>query len=824
MSDEHPEDQVVVAFGAEASELESLRCENARLKQLLIRHGISWDEAGDDKASTDTVVSVSGSPAASTVTSSQPLSTSEKVSLFRSLFRGRDDVYAVRWESGNGKSGYSPACANEWNPVHCRKPQIKCADCAARVLLPVTDQVMHDHMAGKHTVGVYPILPDDTCWFLAADFDDADWRQDALAFVQTCRHYEVPVALEISRSGTGAHVWMFFGGPVRARTARHLGAALISRTCDRFRQLKLSSYDRLFPNQDTLPKGGFGNLIALPLQKVPRASGHSVFVDDRFEPFPDQWSFLSSIRRLDPAEMDAILGKIGAGRHPLDIAYVSDTDDALPWQSRKRNECKLEGPLPESVGIVVANQVFIERAGLPQVLSNRLMRLSAFQNPEFRRAQAMRMPVWNKPQVICCADMHPQHIALPRGCLDAVSGLLGSNGIQVRRQDLRTAGQPIDVQFQGTLRDDQQEAVDAMLRHDIGVLCAPTAFGKTVVAAALISRRAVSSLVLVHRAELLRQWQERLTAFLDLPSGVPGLIGGGRERLSGVVDIAVMQSLIRRDDLPELLGRYGQIIVDECHHISAFSFESVLKQSTARYVTGLTATPERRDGHHPIIFMQCGPIRHKSARPSCAPSALEVRPRFLAAPKMPPESSIQEVFRTLAEDASRNERILCDIEDLHRAGRKILVLTERTEHLDVLSRAVVERIAPSFVLRGSQSSKQRKAVMEGLEFLDDSAPRILMSTGRLIGEGFDHAPLDTLVLAMPISWKGTLQQYVGRLHRVHQGKRDVRVYDYVEVGHPQLARMWAKRRAGYRAMGYVERDDGAPVEPCLDFGQPDEGP
>ena len=805
-----------------SSELRRLRLENARLKALLTRNGIALGEVGGGATCVGTAARASGFPDMATLASFQALSLPEKVTLFRSLFRGRDDVYAVRWESGDKRSGYSPVCANEWNPVHCRKPQIKCGDCSARALRPLTDKVVYDHLDGKHTVGVYPILPDDTCWFLAADFDDADWRQDALAFVQTCRHYEVPVALEISRSGTGAHVWMFFGGPVPARTARHLGAALISRTCDRSRLLKLSSYDRLFPNQDTLPKGGFGNLIALPLQKVPRAAGHSVFVDDLFEPFPDQWSFLSSIRRLDPAEMDEVLGRVGAGRHPLDIAYVSDIDETAPWKPRKRNNCKLEGPLPESVGIVVANQVFIERAGLPQVLSNRLMRLAAFQNPEFRRAQAMRMPVWNKPQVICCADMHQQHIALPRGCLDAVSGLLGRNGIQVRRQDLRTAGQQLAVQFQGTLRDDQQEAVEAMLRHDIGVLCAPTAFGKTVVAAALIARRAVSTLVLVHRAELLRQWQERLTAFLDLPCGVPGLIGGGRERLSRVVDIAVMQSLIRRDDLPDLLGRYGQIIVDECHHISAFSFESVLKMATARYVMGLTATPERRDGHHPIIFMQCGPIRHKSARPSAAPSALEVRPRFLNAPKMPPEDSIQEVFRTLAEDASRNGRILRDIEDLYRAGRKILVLTERTEHLDVLSRAVAERIGPPFALRGSQSSKQRKAVMDSLELLDDSAPRILMSTGRLIGEGFDHAPLDTLVLAMPISWKGTLQQYVGRLHRVHQGKQDLRVYDYVEADHPQLARMWAKRRAGYRAMGYVERIEGEPVEGCLDFGQPGE--
>ncbi len=768
-----------------------LRGENARLKKLLTQHGIAWEEPAIPEP-----VPTESAPAPTHFT------TDDKIALFRRLFRGREDVYPQRWESAKGTSGYSPACGNEWKPGVCHKPRVKCGDCSQRQLLRVTDQVIYDHLAGKQTIGVYPLLTDDSCCFLAADFDEADWREDVQAFMQSCRELGIPVALEISRSGNGAHTWIFFAEPVPAREARQLGAALISHTCDRTRSVSLTSYDRLFPNQDSMPKGGFGNLIALPLQKQPRESGRSVFVDEHLQPYSDQWVFLASIRPMSRRDLEDAILRASRGRHPLDVAFAAEEEDSKPWRRPSPVPARITSPLPESLTLVQANQIFIAKAGLPQPLANRLIRLAAFQNPEFYKAQAMRLPVWNKPRIIGCAENFPQHIGLPRGCLDAALDLLQENDIRPELRDERLAGRKVTAKFTGTLRKDQKAAVREMLKHEIGVLCAPTAFGKTVAAAALIARRKVSTLVLVHRTELLRQWQERLTGFLEFPEGSLGVIGGGKKKPSGRIDIAVMQSLSRREDLGEWLDQYGQIIIDECHHLSAFSFEAILKQAKAKFVVGLTATPIRRDGHQPIIFMQCGPIRHSAARPETAPAQLEVWPKALPAPEIPPDSPIQDVFRILAGDAARNRRIAGDVLDAYRAGRKVLVLTERTEHLPLLKEALGDEVEHCFVLHGRLSKKQRTAVFAELDALDESAPRVLLATGRLIGEGFDHPPLDTLALAMPISWKGTLQQYAGRLHREHADKQDVRIYDYAETGQPQLNRMWDKRQRGYRAMGY----------------------
>ncbi len=350
----------------------------------------------------------------------------------------------------------------------------------------------------------------------------------------------------------------------------------------------------------------------------------------------------------------------------------------------------------------------------------------------------MRLPVWNKPRIIGCAENYSQQIGLPRGCLETVLDLLQENNIRAELQDERLAGRRVTAKFTGTLRKDQKTAVREMLKYDVGVLCAPTAFGKTVTAAALITRRKVSTLILVHRTELQRQWQERLTGFLEIPKGGLGVIGGGKKKPSGKIDIAVMQSLSRREDLGELLDQYGQIIIDECHHLSAFSFEAILKQAKAKFVVGLTATPIRRDGHQPIIFMQCGPIRHSASRPETAPAQLEVWPKVLPASEIPPDSPIQDVFRILANDSTRNRRIFEDVLTAYREGRKVLVLTERTDHLPLLREAPGDEVEHCFVLHGRLSKKQRATVFAELDALEESAPRVLLATGRLIGEGFDH--------------------------------------------------------------------------------------
>jgi superfamily II DNA or RNA helicase len=663
--------------------------------------------------------------------------------------------------------------------------------------------VIYQHLAGEHTVGVYPLLEDDSCYFLAVDFDEAEWRDDARAFLKSCDELGVPAALEISRSGKGAHAWVFFAGRVSARDARRLGTAIISHTCTRTHQLQLTSYDRLFPNQDTMPKGGFGNLIALPLQKAPREMGFSMFVDAELHPYPDQWAFLASIQPMAAIDLEPAILRAAGGVHPLDVTFIDDEDLATPWKRDGTSAKKLAGPMPKSLSATLANLIYFEKAQMPQPLANRLIRLAAFQNPEFYKAQAMRMSVWDKPRVIGCAENYPKHIALPRGCLDAALSLLRDNGITCDLKDERFAGEPLDVPFVGTLRIDQETAVSAMLQHDAGVLCAPTAFGKTVTAAAIIARRGINTLVLVHRTELLKQWQERLQAFLGTGKGMVGTIGGGKAKPTGKIDIAVMQSLSRQGEVNPLVENYGQVIVDECHHIGAVSFDAILKRTKAKYVVGLTATPIRRDGQQPIIFMQCGPIRHTAANPAGAPQDLEVVPRSrFARIDLPSEAGIQDVFRHLANDQERTGAIAAEIEGAFAQGRKVLVLTERTEHLDAILAALDGHEPTPFVLHGRMSKKQRGALIAQLDSLPPEAPRILLATGKLVGEGFDHPPLDTLVLAMPVSWKGTLQQYAGRLHREHAAKTGVRIIDFVDTGYPALLRMWDKRQRGYRAMGY----------------------
>lgn len=782
-------------------ELARLRAENARLIGLLNVHGIAW------RASEPTPV-----PGAT-----PQLTTDEKVALFRRLFRGRVDVYPVRWESKAGKTGYSPACANEWRAGVCEKPRIKCSDCGHRLLMPLADQTIYDHLAGRHTVGVYPLLKDDSCHFLAVDFDEADWRSDAAAFMQSCRELGVPAALEVSRSGNGAHAWVFFSAKIAARDARRLGTALISHTCARTRQLKLTSYDRLFPNQDTMPKGGFGNLIALPLQKTPRETGGSVFVDDALQPYADQWRFLASMRPMLPENIEPTILRATGGSHPLDVTFITEEDQQEPWKRTALSKQRLPGTMPTSLTVTLANLLYFDKAQLPQPLANRLIRLAAFQNPEFYKAQAMRLSVWDEPRVIGCAENFPNHVALPRGCLDAAKALLRDNGIGCDLRDERYSGEPLEVSFVGTLRLDQEKAVAVMLHHDTGILCALTAFGKTVTAAALIARRGVNTLVLVHRTELLRQWQERLQTFLGVGKGVIGTISSGKAKPTGRIDIAVMQSLCRQGEVSEQVENYGHVIVDECHHLSAVSFEAILKRVKAKYVLGLTATPIRRDGRQPIIFMQCGPTRHTAARPTGTPQTLEAIPRYLPEQiALPVDAGIQDLFRHVANDTRRTAAIADEIASAFEQGHKVLVLTERTEHLDAIGKALAGRVPTLLTLHGRMSKKQRAALVNELEALPPDAARVLLSTGKLVGEGFDHPPLDTLVLAMPISWKGTLQQYAGRLHREHANKTHVRIIDFVDAGHPALLRMWDRRQRGYQTIDYRIRS--ASVNDDLDFG------
>lgn len=738
----------------------------------------------------------------------RPLTAAGKIELFSSLFRGRDDVFAVRWESRKGRAGYSPQCANEWKPGVCDKPRVRCGACLNQAFAPADGRAMRDHLQGRIVMGLYPLLEDDTCRLLAIDLDGESWPADVRALRDVCSDVGLAPAVERSRSGAGAHVWLFFSEPVAAADARSLGTLLLTRAMARSPTLTMDSYDRLFPSQDTLPAGGFGNLIALPLQRAARDQGNSEFLDEHLDPHPDQWTFLASIPRISRPQLRDLVAEEGA-TEALGVIDPS-RDDRRPWRpARPLTDRLAMVDLPRRVRATLADRLYVERDGMPAPLLDAVRRLAAFANPEFGERQAMRLSTALTPRLITCFELLPHHVALPRGCVEAVAALLADLGVTLELADERAPGSPLGASFGGTLREEQALAVRELLDYEIGVLCAPPGAGKTVMGAHMIAARDRSTLVLVHRKPLVEQWVERLREFLELGERDIGVIGGGRRKPTGELDVATVQSLARSGIDATLLASYGHVVVDECHHVPAVSVERVLASCPARFITGLTATPYRRDGHQPIIAMQCGPVRHTVGDAAETGLALRVvrRDTPFDAAVLPSDAAIQEIYSALAADEERTELIVRDTRQLLEDGRVPLVLTERREHLERLAARLRAHVPTVVMLHGDVPPRKRRESLARLGEIPADEPRVLVATGRFLGEGFDDPRLDTLLLTMPIAWKGTVVQYAGRLHRPHAGKRDACIYDYVDAEVPVLRRMFAKRARSYRAMSYAV--DGA---------------
>ena len=746
-------------------------------------------------------------------TSSEPssLDAAEKVALFRRLFRGREDIYPRLWvNERTGKKGYAPACANEWMRGICEKPKVRCGECPNQAFIPVTDDVVLGHLRGRHVIGVYPLLPDETCWLLAADFDEQSWQEDLRAFAETSRAFGVPVTIERSRSGNGGHAWFFFAEPVSAGLARRMGCYLLTETMSRRHELSLKSYDRLFPSQDTMPRGGFGNLIALPLQFEARKRGNTLFLDEDLVPIADPWAHLLAIAPITRARVEKLAEKAAREGRVLGLPLpgAESDEDTAPWArapSRPRRTLKLSGPLPAQVRGVSAQRIFVEKAGLPSPLITEIKRLAAFQNPQFYERQGMRLSTALVPRVISCAEESVLHVGLPRGCEVGLRDLLTLHGIALELRDERIDGNELRVSFDGRLTDVQEQAVAALRPHEIGVFVAPPGVGKTVVGVRMIAERARSALVLVHRKPLVDQWRSQLALFLGIPVKDVGRIGSGASKANGRLDVAMMQSLVRKGEVSDVVAGYGHVVVDECHHVSAVSFERILSETKARYVLGLTATPRRRDGQDLIVVMQCGPIRFRVGdRDPAAQFAfsrrLVVRDTGFRLPLDRPEPTIQDVYGLLVRDDARNRMIVADVRQALAEGRSPLVLTERREHLDVLAAGLRDTGVEVVALHGGLTTPARRAALELLTRPD--AVRVIIATGRFAGEGFDDPRLDTLFLALPVSWRGTLVQYAGRLHRRHAAKTEVRVYDYVDRSVAVLGRMFERRLRGYRAIGY----------------------
>ena len=820
-------DDLLTRYNKLLRQYEVLHKENEVLKSLLKIHGIEYETRMKEDMNKP-IYSLVSVP---TIT----LSIDERIRLFQSLFKGREDVFARRWFSKTtGKSGYQPVCINEWKQGICDKKKYRCVICPNRNFAPLTTQDMYRHLEGKDeyccdVVGLYAIMQDNNCAFLCADFDDKNckygYKEDVLAYVGVCREWLIPYAIERSRSGNGAHVWIFFEAPLPASKARRLGNAILTEAMTRNGQMSFNSYDRFFPNQDYLPEGGFGNLVALPLQGQARRKENSVFVDNDFLVYKDQWAFLYNLKKIQESTIDQLLRL----HSQEELGKLSMSSENKPWVT----------PLPQNitqedfhakVEIIKANKLYIPLKAVSAKVLNHLKRIAAFKNPEFYSKQALRLSTYAIPRIISCFDITNEYLAMPRGCEDATRSFLNDNAVTYTITDKTNHGNKISVSFQGEEREEQLEAINALLPYTNGILHATTAFGKTVTAAAIIARKKVNTLILVHSKALLKQWHDRLTEFLniDYPKHEEknkrgrrkvfspiGCFDSSGNTLHGIIDIALIQSCLDEDGVKPFVQDYGMVIVDECHHVSSITFEQVLMSIKAHTIYGLTATPIRKDGHQPIIFMQCGPIRFSTdVKSQMAKQSFDrfLIPRFTSYNSILEDRlSIATLYKYLSEDEIRNNLIVEDICKAVNTGRTPIILTNRTVHVSVLAEKLKATIKNVISLTGAGTTREKREAMQRLQTIPDSEQLVIVATGKYIGEGFDYPRLDTLFLALPISWKGLLTQYAGRLHREYEGKKDVRIYDYIDIHEPICDSMYRKRLKGYAAIGYKTINTAQPT-------------
>ena len=808
-------------------ELEQLRMENARLKEILQANGIAYDVVST-YAYEEKVYSDISFPEVH-------LGKEKRIELFRSLFRGREDVFARRWYSKvTNKSGYQPVCVNEWRRGLCDKKAIKCAECPNRNFLSLGYDDVCRHLIGNDengcdVVGIYAIMSDNNCAFLCTDFDDKSckhrYKDDVLAFVGVCRDWNIPYSIERSRSGNGAHVWIFFNAVVPAYKARRLGNAILTEAMIRNGRMAFESYDRFFPNQDRMPEGGFGNLVALPLQGKARKDLNSVFVDDEFFAYRDQWTYLAQVQKIEEQKVDVIL----QNHIHEDLGVLSTSSESKPWVTPVPQNIN-SADFTKAITITVADKIYIPLNSISAKVLNHIKRIAAFRNPEFYKKQAMRMSTYGIPRIISCFDITDDYLAMPRGCKEAIMKLLDSNGAKYTIVDETNHGKAVAVTFLGTEREEQLDAIESLLPFDNGVLHATTAFGKTVTAASLIARRKVNTLILVHSKALLTQWHERLNEFLDIDYKEPepvkkrgrrkafspiGCLDSTTNTVHGVIDIALLQSCFEDGEVKSFVQDYGMVIVDECHHVSSITFEKVLKSVKAQYVHGLTATPIRKDGQQPIIFMQCGPIRFSADSKSQIQKQSFRRyliPRFTSYRRITDDKqSFPALQKSLAADEVRNSLIVDDVRKTLESGRTPIVLTGIKQHVDLLAERLKSYANNVIQLTGTCTAKEKREALQRLQEIPADEPLVIVATGQYVGEGFDYPRLDTLFLALPISWKGRLEQYAGRLHRENDGKKDVRIYDYIDIHEPVCDNMYHNRLRAYAAIGYQTVQLGQPT-------------
>lgn len=771
-----------------ARELEELRSENARLRRLL---EITEHESQAAREAQPELALQSNGP----VTGHSP--PEAKVAFYQSLFRARTDVYALRWENARaGSSGWVPAVAGGWR---------KWMDRENANYLRLTPAAIEAHLRGSEHLGIYPLTNNDGCYFVAADFDGAAALLDALAYTKAARYFQIPAALEISQSGRGAHVWIFFTAEVQAADARAMASGLLTEAMNIRGSMSLKSYDRLFPSQDRHTGKGMGNLIAAPLNGKRRQHGATLFLDTAtLEPYADQWAYLSTLGRLSPADLLRMIRRL-----PMPVTGAKT-------RFRAPAATKIVPRTAALVHAEIGARITVRSDDLGPAMVSALKHAASLPNPLFYEKQRQRRSTWDTPRFLTSYDETLEgELILPRGVRTLLEELVHSAGSTLLLEDRREQGTTQDFTFSGQLREGQRQAVDHAVAHELSLLVAAPGSGKTVMALAVAAERNTSTLILVDRKALADQWRAQILALLGVKAGQ---LGGGRSKLRGSIDVALLPTLARKKDVAELCSGYGQVIVDECHHVPAAAFTHVMNQIPAAHWLGLTATPYRRDGLEELIFHQLGTQTHEFAKPRAGqlpqdagqvPSpTLELRLHetgydYTGDAVAGEPGGLHEIYRDLMADPGRLAQIVDDVCAAHAGGAKSLVLSTWKHHLDLLAGGLRERGIEPVILTGALKGKERAAAIAAIEATAASSPIVVLGTGSLIGEGFDAPALDTLFLAAPISFKGRLVQYVGRVTRSHPGKEVALIHDYHDVLTPVLASSWSKRRAGYVDMGFT---------------------
>ena len=817
------------------SRIQELEDENQLLKERLNEAGVSYADIVSGNA--EGVVELYDPDQGTRI---KKFDVTDKIAsdFFMMFCRGRKDVYDLRYTNPKtGKNGYYTQCFNRWDRgCHIQKKDgVRCKDCELRAYKPVTLPLIKAHMNGtdpngNDVVAIYPMLENNLCQLLVFDFDnhakgaeqedyaniDDRWKEEINALRRICKNLDVDAVVERSRSGRGAHLWIFFKEMIPARLARKFGFALLEKGAESVNLKSFKYYDRMIPTQDALPEGGLGNVIALPLQGMALKSGNSAFVDENWNAYEDQLKVLVGTRRLTRQEIDDYLSLW------YSTGFTSeDNGTDAPWDKNSEIEA---GSVKGVVRIVLADRIYIDSSGMSNKTKRQLRRMATFSNKQYFQNQAMDMPNYDESRFIYLGSDEGKYIVLPRGLREDIQKKFDNAGIRYKIEDKRTQGRELNISFKGELRESQIPAAETMLENETGILHAATAFGKTVVCCDMIARRGISTLILVDRADLMNQWIKRLDEFLDIDEELPeyqtktgrtrkrkSLIGnlqGAHDTLTGIVDVAMIRSLKKKDGFHPMLKEYAQVYFDECHHAASESAIEVLQEINAKYVYGVTATPKRGDGKEKINEFLLGPIRYRfTAKDRAEEQNIDhlVYPRFTRTVKPHHLSKTpygNDAYELIRNNDVRDEQIIRDVADCVQAGRTPVVLTKYVDHAKKLSERLKTYADRLILLTGANGTKVRRAQVKELNEVDDSDSLILVGTGSLLGEGFDFPRLDTLFMATPVSGENVVEQYVGRLNRDYDGKENVIVYDYVDSHIPKFDKMYAARLKAYKKIGY----------------------